>query len=40
MYSLAYENFKSKDFLFGIPLIRQINKELGFEGDFRKKKLR
>ncbi len=40
IYSLAYENFKSKDFLFGIPLIRQINKELGFEGDFRKGKVK
>ncbi|WP_456392860.1 Fic family protein [Persephonella sp.] len=39
-YSLAYENYRSGDFLFGIPLIRQINKELGFEGDFRKGKVK
>ncbi len=40
IYSLAYENYKTKDFLFGIPLIRQINKELGFEGEFRKEKIK
>ncbi|WP_457638621.1 Fic family protein [Persephonella sp.] len=40
IYSLAYENYKTRDFLFGIPLIRQINKELGFEGDFRKEKIK
>ena len=37
IYELAYENYKQKDFLFGIPLIRQINKSLGYSGDFRKK---
>ncbi|WP_457640324.1 Fic family protein [Persephonella sp.] len=40
IYGLAYENYKSNEFLFGIPLIRQINKELGFNGDFRKEKIK
>ncbi|WP_457626149.1 Fic family protein [Persephonella sp.] len=40
IYGLAYENYKSKEFLFGIPLIRQINKELGFNGEFRKGKIK
>ena len=40
IYGLAYENYKSNDFLFGIPLIRQINKELGFDGEFRKEKIK
>ncbi|SNZ06921.1 Fic family protein [Persephonella hydrogeniphila] len=40
IYGLAYENYKSKEFLFGIPLIRQINKELGFNGKFRKGKIK
>ncbi len=40
IYNLAYENYKSNEFLFGIPLIRQINKELGFEGEFRKEKIK
>jgi len=40
IYGLAYENYKSNEFLFGIPLIRQINKELGFDGEFRKEKIK
>jgi len=40
IYGLAYENCKSNEFLFGIPLIRQINKELGFGGEFRKEKIK
>ncbi len=40
IYGLAYENYKSDEFLFGIPLIRQINKELGFDGEFRKEKIK
>jgi Fic family protein len=40
IYGLAYENYKSNEFLFGIPLIRQINKELGFNGEFRKEKIK
>ncbi len=40
IYNLAYENYLSKEFLFGIPLIRQINKELGFKGEFRKGKVK
>ncbi|UOD35579.1 Fic family protein [Deferribacteraceae bacterium V6Fe1] len=36
IYELAYENYKQKEFLFGIPLIRQINKSLGNSGEFRK----
>ena len=40
IYSLAYENYKSNEFLFGIALIRQINKELGFNGEFRKEKIK
>ncbi len=40
VYGLAYENYKSNQFLFGIPLIRQINKELGFNGEFRKEKIK
>ncbi|WP_457644718.1 Fic family protein [Persephonella sp.] len=40
IYGLAYENYKSNEFLFGIPLIRQINKELGFDGEFRKGKIK
>jgi Fic family protein len=35
-YELAYENYRQKEFLFGIPLIRQINKSLGNSGEFRK----
>jgi len=40
IYGLAYENYKSNEFLFGIPLIKQINKELCFNGEFRKGKLK
>lgn len=40
IYGLDYENYKSNEFLFGIPLIKQINKELGFNGEFRKGKLK
>ena len=40
IYELAYENYKQKDFLFGIPLIRQINKGLGKGGEFRKGKIK
>ena len=40
IYSLAYENYRSGEFLFGIPLVRQINKELGFGGEFRKEKIK
>ncbi len=40
IYELAYENYKQKDFLFGIPLIRQINKSLGYKGELRKGKVR
>lgn len=36
IYGLGYENYKQNEFLFGIPLIRQINKELGYTGEFRK----
>ncbi len=39
IYELAYENYKQNEFIFGIPLIRQINKSLGGEGDFRKGKI-
>ena len=40
IYGLAYENYKSNELLLGIPLIRQINKELGFNGEFRKGKIK
>jgi len=36
VYELAYENYKEGEFLFGIPLIRQINKSLGYTGELRK----
>jgi len=39
IYELAYENYKQNEFIFGIPLIRQINKSLGGKGDFRKGKI-
>ncbi|MGC9080190.1 Fic family protein, partial [Sulfurihydrogenibium sp.] len=39
VYGLAYENYKLKEFLFGTPLIRQINKYLGNSGEFRKEKI-
>ena len=35
-YGLAYENYKSGQLLFGIPLIRQMNKTIAEKGDFRK----
>ncbi|MDM7272948.1 Fic family protein [Sulfurihydrogenibium azorense] len=40
IYELAYENYKQKEFLFGVPLIRQINKSLGKSGEFRKGKIK
>jgi len=40
IYELAHENYKQKEFLFGIPLIRQINKSLGYKGELRKGKVR
>ncbi|MGA1862118.1 Fic family protein [Deferribacter thermophilus] len=40
VYELAYENYNQKEFLFGIPLIRQINKSLGNSGEFRKGKVK
>jgi Fic family protein len=40
IYELAYENYNQKEFLFGIPLIRQINKSLGNSGEFRKGKVK
>jgi len=39
IYELAYENYRQNEFIFGIPLIRQINKSLGGKGDFRKGKI-
>lgn len=35
-YSLAYENYRSGNFLFGISLIRQINKTIAGKGELRK----
>ncbi|WP_293447350.1 Fic family protein [Persephonella sp.] len=40
IYGLAYENYKQNEFMFGIPLIRQINKSLGYKGEFRKVKIK
>ncbi len=36
LYGLAYEYFKDNSYMFDKPLLRQINKELGFGGEFRK----
>jgi len=36
LYGLAYENFRSKKFFFGIPLVRQTSKTIGEKGEFRK----
>ncbi|OGP93599.1 MAG: hypothetical protein A2156_10660 [Deltaproteobacteria bacterium RBG_16_48_10] len=36
LYGLSYENYRSKKFFFGIPLIRQTNKTIGEKGEFRK----
>jgi Fic family protein len=40
LYGLAYENHRSKEFFFGIPLIRQTNKAIGAKGGYRKGDLR
>ncbi len=40
IYGLGYQNFKENEFALTIPLIRQINKELGFSGSFRKGKVK
>lgn len=40
VYGLAYQNFKENEFYLNIPLIRQINKELGYTGEFRKGEVR
>jgi len=36
LYGLAYENYRSKKFFFGIPLIRQTSKAIGAKGEYRK----
>jgi len=36
LYGLSYENYRSKKFFFGIPLVRQTSKTIGEKGDFRK----
>ncbi|BBB31926.1 conserved hypothetical protein [Thermotomaculum hydrothermale] len=36
VYGLGYQNYRENEFELTIPLIRQINKELGGEGEFRK----
>lgn len=36
LYGLAYENYKSRKFFFGIPLIRQTSKAIGAKGEYRK----
>ena len=36
LYGLSYENYRSKNFLFGIPLVRQTSKTIGEKGEFRK----
>ena len=36
LYGLAYENYKSGRFFFGIPLIRQTSKTIGTKGEYRK----
>src|SRR3990172_5776162 len=36
LYGLAYENYRSRKFFFGIPLIRQASKAIGARGEYRK----
>lgn len=36
IYGLGFQNFKENSFFLNIPIIRQINKELGYKGEFRK----
>lgn len=36
LYGLSYENYRSKNFFFGIPLLRQTSKTIGEKGEFRK----
>ena len=36
LYGLAYENYRSGRFFFGIPLIRQTSKAIGAKGEYRK----
>ena len=36
LYGLSYENYRSKKFFFGIPLVRQTSKTIGEKGEFRK----
>src|SRR4030043_1671727 len=36
LYGLAYENYRSTKFFFGIPLIRQTSKAVGAKGEYRK----
>ena len=36
LYGLAYENYRSGSFFFGIPLLRQTNKTIGAKGEYRK----
>ena len=40
LYGLAYENYRSRKFFFGIPLIRQTSKAIGAKGEYRKGDLR
>jgi Fic family protein len=40
LYGLSYENYRSKKFFFGIPLVRQTSKTIGEKGEFRKGDLR
>ena len=40
LYGLAYENYKSGKFFFGIPLIRQTSKTIGAKGEYRRGDLR
>jgi Fic family protein len=36
LYGLSYENYRSRRFFFGIPLVRQTSKTIGEKGEFRK----
>jgi Fic family protein len=36
LYGLSYENYRSKKFFFGIPLVRQTSKTIGEKGEFRR----
>jgi Fic family protein len=36
LYGLAYENYRSEKFFFGIPLVRQASKSIGAKGEYRK----